>query len=63
MRLLRVAPLVVLGDGQWQVRVEHGVEGIDEGHFGNGRREQLRALVEHRADQQPAGTAAADRQL
>lgn len=58
--LLRVAPLIVFGDGQRQVRIEHAVQHVDERHLGDGRAEQLRALVEHRSDQQPAGAAAAD---
>ena len=48
--VVRVAPLVVLGDGQRQVGVLHGVEHIDERHFGNRCGKQLGALVEHRAD-------------
>ncbi|MNF81170.1 hypothetical protein D3C84_634300 [compost metagenome] len=63
VRLFRVAPLVVLRHGQWQIRVEHGVEYVDERHFGDGGAKQLRPLIEHRADQQAAGAAAADCQL
>ena len=62
LRFLRVAPFVVLGHGQRQLGVEHGVEHVDERHFGNRTAEQLGAQVEHRAHQQATGAAATDGQ-
>src|SRR5690606_29826658 len=53
----------VLGDGQRQLGVEHGVEYIDKRHLGDGRGKQLGALVEHGTDQQATCAAAADDQL
>ena len=45
-----------------QRRIEHGVESIDEGHFGDGGVKQLRPHVQHSAHQQAAGAAAHDRE-
>ncbi len=50
----RVAPFHPFRRGQRQAGVRHRVHHIDEGHFGDEAREQLRRLVRHGAHQHAA---------
>ena len=61
-RLDGVAPLLPLGDGQRQRRVEDGVESVDERHLGQDGGEPVRGHVRHCAHQQPARRPPARRQ-
>ena len=54
----RVAPLLPLGHGQRQRRVQDRVQRVDERHLGHDAGEVLRRQVGHRAHQQAARRAA-----
>ncbi len=53
--LARVAPLLPLGDGERDGRVEHRGDDVDERHLGDDGGEQVRALIGDRAHEQAAG--------
>ncbi len=58
LALARVAPFGPFRRRQRQLRVQHGVEHVDEGHVGDDPGEQLRREVGHRPHQHPAGRPA-----
>ena len=58
--LVGIAPLFVLGDGERERGVEHGVHDVDEGDVGDDGAEEIGAQVGDGAHQQAAGRAAFD---
>ena len=60
--LARVAPLLPLGDGERQRRVEHRGDDVDERHLGDDRGEEVGPQVRDRAHEQPARAPAARRE-
>ena len=58
----RVAPFLILADGERQRRVEHGVDHIQKRDLQQGSPADVRTEIEHRADQEPPRAPALDRQ-
>src|SRR6266567_303628 len=62
-RNLRIAPLLVFSNGQWQRRIEHGVQDVDKGHVADNHAKEIWAHIRYRAHQESARAATLDRQF
>lgn len=55
---LRIAPFLVFKLGEGKAWIEHGIEDIDKGNFGDDDPEQFRFEIQCRADKEAPGTGA-----